>query len=167
MAESSKDNESKIVKIEINFPVYVSLPVGFERILDSLISSVCEQYQMENPTRVMWPAGCGGKPIWQEPEEPDFDMSVYCIEVAEREDLYGRNPLNPAAPELRKKQHEELNSPERKITRTIRDYMEKEEFPLKHLEAIKTIVCKTNESEELEETILKFAESLQQRNLNS
>ncbi|MCK5020281.1 MAG: hypothetical protein KAS32_24795 [Candidatus Peribacteraceae bacterium] len=60
----------------------------------------CKQYEIENPTRVMWPAGCGAKPIRREPQEPEYDDTIYVIEVAEREDLHGRNPLNPDKDEL-------------------------------------------------------------------
>lgn len=76
---------SKLQKIEIAFPVGVNLPPGFERTLDALIGMVCEAYEEAHPDRVMWPAGQGSKPIWREPAEPDFDDSVYFIEVAERE----------------------------------------------------------------------------------
>lgn len=56
-----------------------------ERALDGLVDMVCEKYEEEHPDRVMWPAGHGGKVLWREPEEPDFDMSVFAIEVSERE----------------------------------------------------------------------------------
>jgi len=92
---------SKIQRIEIDFPTAVSLPDGFEKTLDALIGMVCEQYERENPARVMWPAGCGSKPLWREPEEPEYDDTVYFIEVAEREDLHGRNQHNPDRDRLR------------------------------------------------------------------
>lgn len=76
---------SKVVKIEISFPVAVDLPPGWERALDGLVDMVCEKYEEEHPDRVMWPAGHGGKMLWREPEEPDVDMSVFAIDVAERE----------------------------------------------------------------------------------
>lgn len=76
---------SKLRAIEITFPVEVELPPGFERVLDALVDMVCEKYEAEHPDRTMWPAGIGGKPIWRESEEPDFDMSVLAIDVAERE----------------------------------------------------------------------------------
>ena len=76
---------NKLQKIEIVFPVGVELPPGWERVLDALVDMVCEAYEQQNPTRVMWPAGQGSKPIWREPQEPDWDDSVYFIDVAERE----------------------------------------------------------------------------------
>lgn len=76
---------SRVRKIEITFPFPVEFPEGFERALDGLIDMVCKKYERENPRRVMWPAGCGSKPIWTNPHEPDFDDSIFCIDVAERE----------------------------------------------------------------------------------
>lgn len=86
---------SKIQRIEISFPVAIDLPDGWDRTLDAMVGMICEQYERENTERVMWPAGQGCKPIWNEPEEPDYDDSVYYIEVAEREDFRGRNRHNP------------------------------------------------------------------------
>lgn len=76
---------SKLFKVEISFPVGVDLPPGWDRALDALIGMVCEAYEEQHPDRVMWPAGQGSKPLWREPMEPEFDDSVYFIEVAERE----------------------------------------------------------------------------------
>lgn len=97
--------------IEISFPVDVDFPPGFEQALDALVGMVCKAYEAANPTRVMWPAGTGSKVHWSaadsaflgvKPEagapesgEPSFDDSVYAISVAEREDYYGQNPMNP------------------------------------------------------------------------
>jgi hypothetical protein len=74
-----------VVRIEINFPVGVELPDGFERELDALVDKACKHYERAHPDRVMWPAGHGSKVLWCEPDEPDFDPSVYEISVAERE----------------------------------------------------------------------------------
>jgi len=76
---------SKIVKVEISFPVAVDLPAGWERALDGLVDMVCGKYEEEHPDRVMWPAGHGSRVLWREPEEPDFDDSVFEISVSERE----------------------------------------------------------------------------------
>ena len=86
---------SKIQKIEITFPTEIELPDGFEQALSALVGIACEKYQKENPTRVMWTAGHGSKPMWNEPNEPEFDDSVYVIDVAEREDIAGSNKYNP------------------------------------------------------------------------
>lgn len=76
---------NKIVTIEISFPVPVELPEGWEQLLDSAVNLVCKHYEQANPTRIMWPAGHGTKILWREPQEPDMDVSVYAIDVAERE----------------------------------------------------------------------------------
>jgi len=97
----------KIQSIQIMFPTPVELPEGFTRALDGLIEMVCKKYQAENPDRVMWPAGCGSKPLFNwmtvgDDEPLPFDDSVYFVEVAEREDYHGTNPHNPKAEELQK-----------------------------------------------------------------
>jgi len=100
----------KIQQIEISFPAPVELPDGFDQTLSCLIGMVCKQYEKENPTRVMWAAGHGSKPIWNEPNEPDFDSSVYVIDVSEREDTAGSNKYNPYREKLKaeaRKQREE------------------------------------------------------------
>ena len=94
---------NKTRRIEVVFPVGVDFPEGFEQMLDCLISMACKQYEKEHPDRVMWPAGQGCKPLWDEPNEPKFDDTIYYIEVAEREDLHGTNRHNPKRDELREK----------------------------------------------------------------
>ena len=100
-----------VVRIEITFPCAVELPEGFERALDGLVNMVCEKYEREHPTEVMWCAGHGSKPTFSQrdaaflgeptdanaPEtgEPTFDDSVFQISVACREDYGGQNPHNP------------------------------------------------------------------------
>ena len=75
----------KIQKIEIEFPFLVELPPRCTEFLATAVNLICKKYEAENPDRVMWPAGHGSKPIWREPEEPEFDDSIYHISVAERE----------------------------------------------------------------------------------
>ncbi len=75
----------KIDRIEVTFQVPVNLPDGFEQRLSELLGEVCEDYKEQNPKRTMWLFGWGGKILWNEPREPDIDMSVLSIEVAERE----------------------------------------------------------------------------------
>ena len=96
----------KIYKIEVNFPDGVDLPDGFERLLAAAVDMVCKQWERQNPEMVMWPMGHGAKPLWREPEEPEFD-SVYCIEVAAREDSSGQNPHNPNREALQEKARQE------------------------------------------------------------
>lgn len=75
----------KTSRIEIDFLSPVDFPDGWERALDGLLSIVCKAWEADNPGHVMWVAGVGGKPIWNEPNEPDFDMSILSIEVYARE----------------------------------------------------------------------------------
>lgn len=83
----------KVRKIEIEFPFKVELPPGFIRALSEFVNLICEKYQVENPDRVMWPAGQGSKPLWREPEEPEFDDDIFHIEIAEREKLMRNHKL--------------------------------------------------------------------------
>lgn len=76
---------SKIFQIQINFPVGVDWPSGFEQTLDALVNMICEKYEDEYPTRKMWTSGHGAKLLWREPLEPDSDDSIYCIDISERE----------------------------------------------------------------------------------
>ena len=115
-------DEAKIQRVEINFGAAVNLPDGWERALDGLVDMVCQQYKRENPTRTMWPAGHGCKPQWSKADaaflgasaeagapdsgEPTWDDTVYCIDVTEREDYHGDNPMNPDRERLRKEAHE-------------------------------------------------------------
>ena len=80
-----KEDKMKIEKIEIEFPFPVKLPKGFDQTLSALINMVCEKYQEDHPGRRMWPAGHGAKPLWREPEEPEFDNNIFHISIAERE----------------------------------------------------------------------------------
>lgn len=74
-----------ISKIEVSFAAPVLLPDDFEQKLMAMLSAVCKSYEAEHPDRVMWVFGMGGKLLWREPQEPDCDMSILSIEVAERE----------------------------------------------------------------------------------
>lgn len=116
---------NKLSAIEIVFAAPVDLPDGFDRALAALIGMVCEQYQRDNPTRVMWTASFGAKPRWSrsdaqflrassdpdaigplDGEEPRFDDTVYQIECDERADYYGQNPANPDRERLRRESTE-------------------------------------------------------------
>jgi len=79
-----------IVKIEIDFPLPVELPKGWEEKLSNLVSEVCDKYKQEHPDRVMWPAGHGYKPTYipltMEDEKHrgmEFDDSIFHISVSE------------------------------------------------------------------------------------
>lgn len=84
---------SKVQRIEINFPVPVEVPSGFENLLAAAVDMVCKQYEVQNPYRVMWPAGQGSKilsmPMTRAEEEAgqgmEFDDLCYEISVSERE----------------------------------------------------------------------------------
>ena len=71
--------------IEITFPVDMDLSEEFDSKLLDLINDECKRYEEKHPDRVMWPGGYGAKILWREPEEPDFDESVFSITVTERE----------------------------------------------------------------------------------
>lgn len=80
------DSPTEIHRIEINFPCAVDLPPGFDHVLMALADAICSAWELAHPGHVMWASGVGAKPIWREPEEPDFDDSVFCIDCATREE---------------------------------------------------------------------------------
>ena len=74
-----------IQAIEISFGAPVELSEAEEQMLMGLLSSACDRYSDEHPDRIMWVAGWGAKPLWREPQEPDFDDTVLHGECYERE----------------------------------------------------------------------------------
>ena len=75
------DDRGPTSSIEVTFGMPVHLSVGQERrlhqLLDEIVSSPCNQ-----PVGgVHWVSGSGGKVLWREPEEPDYDMDVLSIET--------------------------------------------------------------------------------------
>ena len=91
-----------IKSVTITFPVPVEFPDGWEHVLSTLVSMVCEKYQRDNPERVMWAAGHGSRPIMRMGEFGGFEVDAYSIDCEEREDLHGTNPANPRYFELRR-----------------------------------------------------------------
>ena len=77
---------NKVQRIEINFPATVEMPSGFEHIVMSYADAICSAWEAANKGKVMWAAGVGAKVIWKEPEEPDYDDSVFCIDCAMRDE---------------------------------------------------------------------------------
>ena len=85
----------KITRIEISFAEPVELPPGFDHALSTFINLVCERYQEQNPTRVMWPAEHGSRPKWSAGEIAGFDNvkrgAWDLIFLVLRQALAGRN----------------------------------------------------------------------------
>jgi hypothetical protein len=79
-----------ITKIEISFPVPVSVPPGFYPALTALIDMVCKRYDDINLDRTMWCAEQGYSPIWRDGDISSFDSTTYVIRCAEREELHKR-----------------------------------------------------------------------------
>lgn len=73
-----------VSKIEVTFPTSVTLSSEVQRGIDDLLQPICDKHVQENPDRVMWVFGHGSKPLWREPEEPEWDDEVFMIEIAER-----------------------------------------------------------------------------------
>jgi hypothetical protein len=74
-----------MVKIEINFPCDIEPSDEWYRRLDTLMTELTDEYELEHPGRIMWVSGYGDKILWREPEEPEFDKSIYEITITERE----------------------------------------------------------------------------------
>jgi hypothetical protein len=75
----------KIRRIEIDFPVPVELPPGWEQALDGLLCIVTKHYEQQRPYRRMWPAGHGAKPL--NADYTEFDHEVYGVDICERQAL--------------------------------------------------------------------------------
>jgi hypothetical protein len=102
----------QLQKLEISFPCTVDVPEEIIREIDALVGKVCELYEAQNPTRIMWPAGHGWKINWsrmdaaflgrpaepnaKESGEPDYDDSIYEISVSEREAYEGEREKRQA-----------------------------------------------------------------------
>lgn len=81
---------SKISQIEISFPLGVELTNDDQRALIAIASRICDRYEAENPSRVMWPFGVGQKmladPVKLSDDEPiPFDDNCFQITCSERE----------------------------------------------------------------------------------
>jgi len=91
--------------IEIELPFDMDIPVELQIAIDkALTKHLCKPYKETNPTRTMWVFGMGSKPIFSQadsmflgkpvdpnaPEdgEPEFDDSVFHMEITER----GKHP---------------------------------------------------------------------------
>ena len=102
----------EVSKIEVSFPVSVTIPDDWYQKLDRLVDEVCIAYEAAHPDRVMWPAGAGSKLLWSQmdaaflgrvPEhgaklsgEPDSDDTVFEISVSEREAYPGERARGAA-----------------------------------------------------------------------
>lgn len=98
---------SKITSISITFPVPVEMTEETNRFLDEALTAVCEDYENDNPDRVMWVFGQGGTPPagWLHGEpEGEWDMAAFNIEIAERERYEGETTIQRS--DLRRAFHE-------------------------------------------------------------
>lgn len=79
------DDRGSTAGIEVTFGMPVHLSSSQEhrlqRLLDEIVGSPCNQPE----AGVHWVSSSGGKVLWREPEEPDYDMSVLAIESTARE----------------------------------------------------------------------------------
>lgn len=78
------------VSIEVSFGAPVHLSGDHQRRLVDLLGEICDEYERNNPGRVMWPAGIGQKmltnPFMVDDDHPmEFDESAFAVECFERE----------------------------------------------------------------------------------
>jgi hypothetical protein len=74
---------SKITRIEVHFGVPVELTDREEQDIFRIANNAARRSQTTD--LVHWAAGCGSKPHWREPEEPDWDDSIFFIDCFARE----------------------------------------------------------------------------------
>ncbi|HVN82273.1 MAG TPA: hypothetical protein VMW38_25030 [Terriglobia bacterium] len=77
------DDDFEIKRIEVDFAIPVVMTPMIQRQLDEIVSRMARA--TETDEIVHWASGCGSKPIWNEPNEPTFDDSVYHIETCARQ----------------------------------------------------------------------------------
>lgn len=80
----------KTSAIEITFAAPVNLSAEYQQRLVELIDEICNEYERDNPDRVMWPAGVGQKmltnPFMVDDDHPmQFDETTFSVECFERE----------------------------------------------------------------------------------
>jgi hypothetical protein len=73
----------KIRRIEVQFGVPVELTSREMQDVNRIVNNAARRSQ--TPKLVHWAAGCGSKPLWREPEEPEWDDSIFFIECCARE----------------------------------------------------------------------------------
>lgn len=79
--------------IEVTFPVDLEFTDEEHSRFCALLQGVCDRYVLDHPDRVCWVFGQGDKctymPMTQAEEEagfePQFDDSIFSVEIAERE----------------------------------------------------------------------------------
>ncbi|OXE37513.1 MAG: hypothetical protein CGW95_00955 [Phenylobacterium zucineum] len=90
-------------RIEVDFPVDVTLTEDEHRALDQVLTSICNRYVTEHPGRVMWVFGTGQKmlsnPFLVGDDEPlQFDESILHFDIHEREDFMAYKHLKSGDP---------------------------------------------------------------------
>lgn len=71
----------KAEKIEVEFPYSVEIDDKDQQALDKVLTSICRKNKRDG--QVMWPAGCGQKPI--DMDKGLWDESTYFVEVYARD----------------------------------------------------------------------------------
>lgn len=89
----------RIRSISIQFPVEVDVSSEEAHILHRLVSSICDRWEQDNPTQVLWPCGTGFSPKWEMGDIVGFDESAYSIDCSTRDayesDINRRKPFTP------------------------------------------------------------------------
>lgn len=85
--------------IHIQFNVAVEVTTEESRALLSLVSRICNRWEHENPSRVLWPAGQGFMPQWEGGDITGFDETVFSIDCSTRaaysNEIAGRKDTPP------------------------------------------------------------------------
>ena len=81
--KAAGDDGFEIKRIEIEFAIPVVMTPALQRHLCNMVNAMARA--TETDEIVHWQAGCGSKPIWNEPHEPTWDDSVYHIDTCARE----------------------------------------------------------------------------------
>lgn len=95
----------KISCIEVRFGVPVELTTREMQDIHRIVNNAARRSQTVD--LVHWAAGTGSKPTWRDPEDPEWDDSVFFIECCARE-RFATEPFHPHV-DLRTKLLEEAD----------------------------------------------------------
>lgn len=84
-ADCPDEDAFEIRQIEVSFAIPVVVTQDQSRQLVKVIDDITKSPWNQPLAGVHWLSGMGSKPLWREPEEPDFDDSIYFLETCARE----------------------------------------------------------------------------------
>lgn len=119
-AEAPEDQAGPVRGIEVRFAMPVNVTRDQERRLRDLVEEIIEHPSNQPEGGVHWLAGYGSKPIWNEPQEPDFDNDTLFMESAARPFV---SEEEGAKEKKRRERLDQLRDSEDKLGVAIREWL--------------------------------------------